>query len=820
MRRRAARLGAVAAALVTLVACQLFAVRMPTRATAGESIVVEMDLRQALADGNPRPATHCARFPSSWTVTSTTYQRTVGGIASSGALGAALAGEATGLATALPLDGHTWVCRAGPSTNYANGDFGTARWTVTVQTPGSYEVMFVTTVGDGTAQVGARAYRRIVVDGLPDWRFDSRPTTLPTAQASWRAIKAISDLAFVAVDTDGNVHTTTDGGLTWLDNDVAPSADLLGLERLNNLFIAVGSPGAIYTTTAPLGTWTQRTSGTTQTINDICTDGTTVYVVGSSGYVATSVNGTTWFPSTVAGVGNVLACAAVPGAHAYAVTSSGHAFRLTHTGATPSVTDTTAVAGDELQAIAYVASPVPKLVAVSYQLAFERVLSAGPWTAVQTLGDFTPTRLRTAGDRVYAVGYLGLFASSPTDTIAWTRYGSGTSLLVNDIAVTGKVAVLPADGGGLLRVGIPDHYVEVETLALPRVAPNATAPVSVFAVRNSGRGVLFTSAPVAPPPFTASYNCDGALSELEECEVTVSIDTSTRGAFAGTLTLPSNAPVPRTVALSAIVGNDAMITATLDGTTPVTSVDFGSVAVGAPVTRTVLVRNAGDASLTIGAVAQLAVPSSPFAITDNACSGQIIAAGATCPITVRFQPFGQDGAAQAFDIVSTDAATPRLFVQLTGVGTPPADIRVDTTLTFPDTRVSDSVEATLLIRNVGRGPLEIRNLAVTEGGEEFAVVDANPFTVAAGESAERKIRFAPGTDGEKSGRLLVASNDPDAGERAVTMTAIALAESRGASADEGCAASTPEWVTLFAICAYAACRCGGLRHRRRVPSHA
>ncbi|MEZ0314532.1 MAG: hypothetical protein ACAI38_22410, partial [Myxococcota bacterium] len=198
----------VVVALVAIVGCQIFAVRMPSRATAGSSIVIELDNRQTLADGSSRPGTHCARFPSTWTVTASTYTRNVGGVASSGTLVGAMVGEASGLMADRPLAGHTWVCRQGPSTNYGNGDFGTARWTVTVQTPGTYDIMFVTTLGDGTADVGDTASRRIVIDGVPDWRFDSRSTTLPVEQESWTSVNAATDLAMIAVDYSGNAHIT------------------------------------------------------------------------------------------------------------------------------------------------------------------------------------------------------------------------------------------------------------------------------------------------------------------------------------------------------------------------------------------------------------------------------------------------------------------------------------------------------------------------------------------------------------------------------------------------------------------------------------
>lgn len=818
MRRSGLAVLSAIAVAGLLVACQVFAVRMPSHATAGSSIVIEMDLRQVLSDANPYTAAHCARLPNSWVITASTYSRTRTGVTTTGALTAAVT-EATALNTSQPLADHSWRCFQAPSASYAVNDFGTARLTVTVATQGSYTLPFVITYSDGTGTVAATATRHFTVDAVPDWRFESAPLARPSSLTDWRAVEPISDLGFSAIDVAGTLHRTLDGGVSWTAATVTGSFNLYALARNTGRVVVTGSGGAIFSSTAgDLGPYAPRVSNTTQAITAACSFGTRFFVFGDAGYVASSADAVTWLNATIPSVGNIEACVSVPDVGVFAATSTGQVFRVAQIGSTPTVFEQTTASTAALTAIAYVASPVEKLVVAGANTAFERPLTDSAWSAVAPPSVSAPLRMRVFGDTIYAVGSNGTFVGSPTGTFAWTDYGSGTSASLNDVLVTGRVSVLTGSSGVLLRIGVPELAFDGDALALPRTGP-AVATSATIAIRNAGKGNLYLGAPVVTAPFTATYDCDGTLVEGEECDVTVSLTSGTRGIFAGTLTVPSSSAIQRTVALSGLVGDDATIAATLDGSTPVTTVDFGNVAVGATASRTVQVRNVGDALLTVGALGSLVAPVTPFAITDNQCTGQVLAGGATCPITVRFTPFGRDGVAQAFDVASSDATRPNLVVQLVGVGTPPGALRVPETLRFEDTPVGDSQQLQLVVRNVGQGPLDVTRLAV-DGDGDFTIVDATPFTIPPGESAERTLRFAPTTEGERTGRLVIGTNDPFAPDQGVTMTAIALAESH-ATKDGGCAATTPSWLGLLATCAAcAAYRCARRPRHHRAPNHA
>lgn len=65
------------------------------------------------------------------------------------------------------------------------------------------------------------------------------------------------------------------------------------------------------------------------------------------------------------------------------------------------------------------------------------------------------------------------------------------------------------------------------------------------------------------------------------------------------------------------------------------AVDFGIVAAGATANVAVEIGNTGTATLLIGT---LALPSGPFAITSDGCSGATLGAGAECTFYVQFSP--------------------------------------------------------------------------------------------------------------------------------------------------------------------------------------
>ncbi len=99
------------------------------------------------------------------------------------------------------------------------------------------------------------------------------------------------------------------------------------------------------------------------------------------------------------------------------------------------------------------------------------------------------------------------------------------------------------------------------------------------------------------------------------------------------------------------------------------SLDFGSVEVGDILTLNLTVWNSGLPTLVIQ---ELFSPSTPFSVRSDTCSGVCISE--PCSITVQFAPVTPGLFNDSFTILSNDADTPNMRVNLTGTAKEPSNI--------------------------------------------------------------------------------------------------------------------------------------------------
>jgi hypothetical protein len=95
--------------------------------------------------------------------------------------------------------------------------------------------------------------------------------------------------------------------------------------------------------------------------------------------------------------------------------------------------------------------------------------------------------------------------------------------------------------------------------------------------------------------------------------------------------------------------------------------DFGQVRVGDVASTAFDVSNEGTADLTIGPVGLADPLNSPYTITGDTCSGQIVPPAGSCAVTVEFQPSANGDALDTFDVPSNDFPSPAL-VEVSGFG--------------------------------------------------------------------------------------------------------------------------------------------------------
>ena len=98
------------------------------------------------------------------------------------------------------------------------------------------------------------------------------------------------------------------------------------------------------------------------------------------------------------------------------------------------------------------------------------------------------------------------------------------------------------------------------------------------------------------------------------------------------------------------------------------TVPFGNVNQESSSDRDLTVQNIGTDNLIIGTIGLANPLSPPFSITTDNCSGQTLAAGHTCTLTVRFAPAATGAFNDSFDIPSNDPDENPVTVAVSGTG--------------------------------------------------------------------------------------------------------------------------------------------------------
>jgi sugar lactone lactonase YvrE len=303
----------------------------------------------------------------------------------------------------------------------------------------------------------------------------------------------------------------------------------------------------------------------------------------------------------------------------------------------------------------------------------------------------TQTATLTNADPSYA---LYLSAPSLTDSTDFTESDNCNSLVPANASCTLTFTFTPQSAGALsstftisdsahgthysialagdgISASAPQALLSPGTLSFTTTAGTAAA-TQMATLTNKGTAALALSSIAITgtnsTAFAQTNTCGSSLAAGASCTVTVSFTATSTGSYSATLTATDNAsPATQSIQLTALVttGSTGAPAATL---TPAT-LNFGSVQTGAKSTaQSATLTNAGDAALTITSVSLMGTNSAAFATT-NTC-GSTLAAGASCAISVTFDPTtaGTDGATLS---VSDNAPGSPQTSSLVGVATAP-----------------------------------------------------------------------------------------------------------------------------------------------------
>jgi hypothetical protein len=275
-------------------------------------------------------------------------------------------------------------------------------------------------------------------------------------------------------------------------------------------------------------------------------------------------------------------------------------------------------------------------------------------------------------------------------------------------------------------------------------------------VTNTGSGPLTVRGRIAAGSFRLVSSAGSLVIPAGgQRAITVRWAPTASGPLQETLALTSSDPALAgvNVTLSG-VAFDNLVPAIITGAA---SIDFGSVNAGQTKDLKVTISNIGSGALTVSSVgssnAQFSVVAPSLPVT--------IPPGQPIDVMVRFSPNASGGIAGVLSIVSNDPTRGAITVAVTGTGGagPVASIAVaPESLDFGGVVLGQTKDSKLTVRNTGSAGLTVRS--ITSSSAAFAVVSpAVPFTVAAGNSTDVTVRFAPSA-GAVSASLTIASNDP------------------------------------------------------------
>jgi uncharacterized membrane protein len=307
-----------------------------------------------------------------------------------------------------------------------------------------------------------------------------------------------------------------------------------------------------------------------------------------------------------------------------------------------------------------------------------------------------------------------------------------------------------------------EAQVAPATLAFGNQAVLSTSAPKTVTITNVGYGtsLKITSVAVSGTSMFAkgSDGCTGeTLSVGGKCTVTVTFSPTAAGAQSGQLTVSDDATFgggSQQVALSG-TGTGAPAVqiggANLLSTTP-----------GNPVSEQVSVTDAGNLPLVIGTVSISGASTFTIAAAgaNNTCTGQTLAAGASCDVRVTYSPTAPGTASATLKVPSNAASSPDT-VGINGASNAAAASLSTTSISFGSVAgQSTSTTKKVTITNSGSG-VNLNISAVTvSGDDEFSITNDTCLggSVAPAGTCSISLVFKPITGGAHSATLSITDN--------------------------------------------------------------
>lgn len=321
---------------------------------------------------------------------------------------------------------------------------------------------------------------------------------------------------------------------------------------------------------------------------------------------------------------------------------------------------------------------------------------------------------------------------------------SGTIVLTDNALGGSQTAALTGTGTGT-GAGVT---FSPAALAFPlQVANTSSAPLTVT-LTNTGNQTLTVTKVSINGNFSQTNTCT-SVAAGGTCTISVTFKPNTGGSFTGTLQVTDNAGgSPQSISLT---GEATFVLVSSSGLSFPTQTVLGK---SNPISFTIT-NKAAKAALSISSIAVTGTDTDDFTQT-NTC-GSSLAAGASCAISVTFQP-GVGGARTAnISITDSDPSSPQT-VALAGAGTTlnfnPRSVN------FPTTKVgTSSSPATVTITDVGTTTVIFDPFGVTGSDpQDFSMKTTCGQNIFAGNNCIVTVTFKPTKTGTRTAAVSVTDD--------------------------------------------------------------
>jgi HYDIN/CFA65/VesB family protein/centrosomal CEP192-like protein/ASPM-SPD-2-Hydin domain-containing protein len=394
-----------------------------------------------------------------------------------------------------------------------------------------------------------------------------------------------------------------------------------------------------------------------------------------------------------------------------------------------------------------------------------------------TSGPTTPATLNPSENLTVTASFAPTSAGNATGSITIVSDAANSSLTIpaTGTGAQGELAISPTsyNFGSLV-----DGQTKSQAI---RVTNTGSATLTIAQLSASGNGYsvsgLATPATI-PAGGSATFN--------------VLFAPTAAGTLPGAVSITSNAAnSPSFLSLS---GTGAAASVTLSPNPA--SLSFANVNAGVSSSKTVVISNGGNASLTIS---QISVNAKDFGVTGMAAPFTL-SAGQSAAMSVSFKPTASENITGNITISSSGGAS--AVIPVSGSAVQPTLSTVPATITFGDVTEGSPASQTVQLANSGTGALSITQISVTGNGFSAGTLTL-PANLTSGQSANFNLQFAPTAAGSASGSVTIVSNAPNSpatislsGIGVAATQSLAISATNLAFGDVNAGASSTQSVTL------------------------